>query len=55
MIASLDRLVLSVRSVRMEIGPVAPVRATGPILSVYVREPDRNLIVIDTAEPVATG
>jgi catechol 2,3-dioxygenase-like lactoylglutathione lyase family enzyme len=49
-IASLDRLVLSVRSVRMEIGPVARTGATGPILSVYVRDPDGHLVEI--TEPV---
>ena len=50
MIASLDRLVHSVRSVRMESGPVACTGATGPVLSVYVRDPDGNLV--DIAEPV---
>ena len=36
--------------VRVEQGPVARTGATGPITSVYIRDPDDNLIEIATAE-----
>jgi catechol 2,3-dioxygenase-like lactoylglutathione lyase family enzyme len=38
--------------VRVEQGPVARTGAIGPITSVYVRDPDDNLIEIATYQPV---
>ena len=32
--------------VKVELGPVARTGATGPITSIYIRDPDRNLIEI---------
>ena len=37
---------LAVRDVAIEVGPVQRTGASGPILSVYVRDPDQNLIEI---------
>ena len=47
---SLDRVVeeLVRHDVPIEEGPVERTGATGPILSVYFRDPDRNLIEIST-------
>jgi len=47
---SLDRVVeeLVRHDVPIEEGPVERTGATGPILSVYVRDPDRNLIEVST-------
>ena len=36
--------------VRVEQGPVKRVGATGPIVSVYVRDPDLNLIEVSNCE-----
>jgi catechol 2,3-dioxygenase-like lactoylglutathione lyase family enzyme len=41
--------------VRVEQGPVARTGATGPITSVYIRDPDDNLIEIATAKEIATA
>ena len=38
--------------VRVEQGPVARTGATGPITSVYLRDPDGNLIEIATYDPI---
>ncbi|HEX5202710.1 VOC family protein [Paractinoplanes rhizophilus] len=38
--------------VRVELGPVARTGAAGPITSVYIRDPDDNLIEIATYPPV---
>jgi catechol 2,3-dioxygenase-like lactoylglutathione lyase family enzyme len=43
---------LHARRVRIEQGPIARTGATGPITSVYVRDPDNNLIEIATYESV---
>ena len=47
---SLDRVIeeLVRHDVPIEEGPVERTGATGPILSVYVRDPDRNLIEVST-------
>jgi len=37
---------LTAHDVRIEEGPVERTGATGPILSVYFRDPDQNLIEI---------
>lgn len=42
---------LRLRGVEIEEGPVERTGATGPITSVYVRDPDRNLIEIATYGP----
>jgi catechol 2,3-dioxygenase-like lactoylglutathione lyase family enzyme len=42
---------LAASGVRIEEGPVRRTGATGPILSVYVRDPDENLIEI--SNPIA--
>jgi catechol 2,3-dioxygenase-like lactoylglutathione lyase family enzyme len=46
----LDRLMAHLRAcnVRIEEGPVARTGATGPITSVYFRDPDGNLIGVST-------
>ena len=41
---------LSARNVPVEQGPVARTGATGPLMSLYVRDPDGNLIEISTAQ-----
>lgn len=49
---SLDLVIedLTARGVPIEEGPVERTGATGPILSVYFRDPDRNLIEVSTAD-----
>jgi catechol 2,3-dioxygenase-like lactoylglutathione lyase family enzyme len=42
---------LKLNGVPIEEGPVSRTGATGPITSVYVRDPDRNFIEIGTYEP----
>jgi catechol 2,3-dioxygenase-like lactoylglutathione lyase family enzyme len=37
---------LSTHSITIEVGPVARTGATRPIISIYIRDPDRNLIEI---------
>lgn len=44
---------LKLHRVEIEEGPVERTGATGPITSVYVRDPDRNLIEIATYEPAS--
>ncbi len=46
----LDQVIeeLTVRGVPIEEGPVERTGATGPIRSVYFRDPDRNLIEVST-------
>ena len=46
----LDQVIDKLRKNRIEIieGPVARTGATGPIMSVYIRDPDANLIEIST-------
>ncbi len=39
---------LAAQGVAIELGPVPKTGATGPITSVYIRDPDRNLIEIST-------
>ena len=39
---------LELASVLIEEGPVARTGATGPIMSIYIRDPDQNLIEIST-------
>ena len=48
----LDEVVrrLEAAGIAIEVGPVAPACSTGPIRSVYVRDPDSNLVEI--AEPL---
>ncbi|MEQ9692596.1 VOC family protein [Shimia sp. SDUM112013] len=41
---------LSANSIEIIEGPVQRTGATGPILSIYVRDPDQNLIEISTAQ-----
>lgn len=41
---------LAACDVPIEVGPVAKTGATGPIRSVYIRDPDRNLIEISSYE-----
>jgi hypothetical protein len=45
---------LTARGVPIEEGPVERTGATGPILSVYFRDPDRNLIEVSTADTEAS-
>ena len=47
---SLDGVIdeLAMHGVPIEEGPVDRTGATGPIVSVYVRDPDRNLIEVST-------
>src|SRR3954447_13662285 len=49
----LDRLIdeLADLGVAVEEGPVDRTGATGPIVSVYIRDPDRNLIEISNYRP----
>lgn len=42
---------LSAHGVAVEDGPVARTGATGPILSIYIRDPDGNLIEVATPQP----
>jgi catechol 2,3-dioxygenase-like lactoylglutathione lyase family enzyme len=42
---------LKSKDVHVEEGPVPRTGATGPILSIYIRDPDRNLIEISTPAP----
>jgi catechol 2,3-dioxygenase-like lactoylglutathione lyase family enzyme len=42
---------LAARGVTIEEGPVARTGATGPIRSVYLRDPDNNLIEISNYAP----
>jgi catechol 2,3-dioxygenase-like lactoylglutathione lyase family enzyme len=46
---------LSARGVPVEQGPVARTGAIGPITSVYVRDPDGNLIEIAESSPPVGG
>ena len=52
----LARLVAHLRAcdVQVEEGPVARTGATGPITSVYVRDPDGNLIEVSTYDDIET-
>ena len=34
--------------IRIEVGPVEKIGALGPMLSIYIRDPDRNLIELST-------
>lgn len=40
---------LAIHQVDIEDGPVARAGATGPIVSIYVRDPDQNLVELSTA------
>ncbi|MEM9576396.1 MAG: VOC family protein [Pseudomonadota bacterium] len=42
---------LKAQGIAVEDGPVRRSGATGPIISIYVRDPDRNLIEISVLEP----
>ncbi|MCC7283737.1 MAG: VOC family protein [Acetobacteraceae bacterium] len=42
---------LAAQGVTVELGPVQKTGATGPITSVYVRDPDGNLIEIASSDP----
>ena len=46
----LDRIVadLEAREVSIELGPVSRTGATGPIRSVYLRDPDKNLLELSS-------
>jgi catechol 2,3-dioxygenase-like lactoylglutathione lyase family enzyme len=35
-------------------GPVAKTGATGPLLSVYFRDPDQNLVEVSNLQPAAS-
>jgi catechol 2,3-dioxygenase-like lactoylglutathione lyase family enzyme len=50
----LDQVMAHLRAcdVPVEEGPVARTGATGPITSVYVRDPDGNLIEVSTYDDV---